>query len=915
MSHNNRYIPLHAGESAVLPDSETLLPRAEVYEPLAQMIEQALHKVSNAKGKTLNELREHSAISIDGARGTGKTAVLVNLKSYLKDRDVLKDVHILDPVDPTLLEDGESLFLHIIVAAVLHDKDVKEAQRKVPNKARTLNQSLDKLAQSLESVETQKSHHGMDKVRAMYSNKHMADCVQDFFRDVLGLLEKKLLILPIDDVDTALDRAFENLEIVRRYLATPYVLPIVSGDRGLYDEVTWRDFHGRLTKDSKHLPDAAYERAVELAAEYQRKILPFPRRLTMPEVSSYWQWSVAGKEGSDTGVTLGNASADAMPLANFISWLDIFLTGPVNGLEDSRLPLPIPSIRALSQLVRYCSDFIPELPEAIRTAKSELEVRRIWQMPTTPLADMDAFHLKHQRLSKKNNPDYAEAYKEFSEKTKNPPTVDYSFENSKQGDRSKNRGERNCLAQKLADYFCFEPKAGAAYLVLLAKQYWQNWSDAHSLVRHGGIFDTPLFQPLTHNAANLELFDKPEDLSSWPTLLDKRLPEEWLAGIKLQKTILPYPVAEVGVNSSKSWMYSKEIQEYTTEGLDDSKKDKATFLITLLVQHNFYTNAKQTMLLNIGRVFELIIASVAGPVLVEDIHAILSRAPFYSSGALAPTKTVFFEEDISRSPSQIGESGTKEPVKHNESSELIAKLHDEISKWRKTHNVDQIELSPWLVYKVFNKVYSQVSSSELFYNGMQNIGVALDMVAHTFYATWFAFGSFEKGELFGLPNVVATTNINPEKLNNYESNDQFNLNVLPFSPTLNQIANKDSDYEIKYSFGKKARVVSYVLAEHPLKIWIDEVISLDWSKSANSLSKMAKPPKVGKASLSKSWLCTRLRLSSEDRLTEASISKAIKNLTEGQCNNLAKEMEEIYPKATERRVLQKAIDKKFPKAY
>uniref|UniRef100_UPI003F58A361 hypothetical protein n=1 Tax=Vibrio cholerae TaxID=666 RepID=UPI003F58A361 len=109
MSQNKLYIPLNAGESAVLPDANTLLPRDKVYEPLAKMIIEAVKKAEAAKCKPLNELREHNAISIDGARGTGKTAVLVNLKSYLKDRDVLKDVHILDPVDPTLLEDGESL--------------------------------------------------------------------------------------------------------------------------------------------------------------------------------------------------------------------------------------------------------------------------------------------------------------------------------------------------------------------------------------------------------------------------------------------------------------------------------------------------------------------------------------------------------------------------------------------------------------------------------------------------------------------------------------------------------------------------------------------------------------------------------------------------------------------------------------
>ena len=122
---------------------------------------------------------------------------------------------------------------------------------------------------------------------------------------IAGLLDVKLLVLPIDDVDTSLNLAFENLEIIRRYLTTPYVLPIVSGDRSLFHEVTWRDFHGRLTKDSTHLAESAYKTAIELSEEYQRKVLPFPRRVSMPEVKSYWQWNYA--PGGHV-ITLGNSN-------------------------------------------------------------------------------------------------------------------------------------------------------------------------------------------------------------------------------------------------------------------------------------------------------------------------------------------------------------------------------------------------------------------------------------------------------------------------------------------------------------------------------------------------------------------------------------------------------------------------------
>lgn len=841
MSQNKRYIPLNVGESAVLSDANTLLPRNDVYEPLARMISEAVEKAEAAKGRSLNELREHNAISIDGARGTGKTAVLVNLKSYLdqeKHKHILSKVHILDPVDPTLLENGESLFLHIIVAAVLHDKEVKEAQKNGPIKARSLNQTLEKLAQSLESVETQKDRHGMDKVRAMYSNKQLADCVQDFFREVLGLLGKQLLILPIDDVDTSLNRAFENLEIVRRYLATPHVLPIVCGDRELYNEVTWRDFHGRLTKDSHHLSDVAYDRAVELAAEYQRKILPFPRRLSMPQVSHYWQ---------QIDIYLrDDKQADVMPLRNFISWLEIFLTGPVNGLEGSQLSLPIPSIRALTQLVRHCSDLIPQLPPSIRSANSELIVRKNWQM--SPQEESTA-----------------------------------SF-NGKD------------MLQRLAGYFCYEPKAGAVYLLLLAKQHWKIAATTDSSNQCGSIFNTPLFQPLTQ--ANFERFEKTNDLSAWAISLAKRLPEEWLAGIKSQKTILPYPVAEVGLNAKKEWDYAKEIQRLEIQDLDVNHKNKASFLIALLAQNNFYTNAKQTMLLNIGRVFELLIASIVGPLSVEDIHTIMGRAPFFSAAALAPTKTISMESKAS-----AGEDNSvgADSVESHDSSELIRTLCDEINAWRQDQSVEQIELSPWLVYKVFNKVYSQLASGNKFPSLINDVAWALNMAAYAFYATWFAFGSFEKGELFGLPNVIATTNINPENLKNYTNNDQFNLNVKPIL----EASNKNNSLN----------AVSIVLAEHPLKTWIDEVIKLDWDHASTTSSGPGTPtraePIVGKASEPKAWLCKKLGLDAGNRLTEASIRAAIEDWSEIKCLELASEMEGIYPKATERTVLQKAIDKKF----
>ncbi|BBF84083.1 hypothetical protein DLM_0411 [Aquitalea magnusonii] len=885
-----RYIPLDAPESANLTDVKTLLPLA-VYQDLARLINEALQRTSalNFTSK-VNEVRSHNAVSIDGERGTGKTSVLVNLKRYLENehKEALKQIHILEPVDPTLLEDHESLFLHVIVAAVLSDERVKQSQSFNPDAGKRLNQALEKLAHALESVERQKEERGMDKLRALFGNKHLADCVQDFFKAALVLLEKKLLVLPIDDVDTSLNRAFENLEIVRRYLTTPYVLPIVSGDRELYREVTWRDFHGRLTKDSNYRTHEAYEIALDLANEYQRKVLPPPRRLNMPPVHEYLQ---------DQNITLGKVDNGIISLPNFHAWLSIFLAGPVNGREGSDLAVPIPSVRALTQLVNRCSALIPELPLSVRKAESPLQVRRVWQMPKLRPEVIEAFHLRHQELGKEMKREYGPAYRVLANELAGQQVPVSSV---------LGKDEIKRWEKTLIDYFRYEPQAGAVYLVLQAYQHWQSLAGSNE--RQASIFDTPLFQPLRHDAANLAQFDKEADLADWKDRLKGKLPESWLSRLDARKTLLPYPVAEVGVNSSMKWKYWEDC---TRIQASESVQHKATFLISLLSHNNYYTEAKQSMMLNVGRIFELLIASLVGPLHFPTLQGIVQEAPFYSTSALAPTKTL----ELENKPSKVLVIGEGDDDVENRPDYVFDMLNTqlvefqrEISKWREVHELDNVRFSPWLIYKVFNKVYSQVASSKSLSTGMTNIGTALEMVGMVFYATWSAFGSFEKGGLFGLPDVVATVNLNSPR--NFEQNDHFRVNILPFSLTTSQIEQEHQAYQDKKAFGESSRTASYYLANHPLRIWLDEipVAQLVNKKGVASASVTVKDSIKKDRKTAKQWLCEQFGIAATVTLTQKRLVEELGAIAVEQRDQLIKAMANLYPKANQLDLLKKAYN-------
>jgi hypothetical protein len=180
---------------------------------------------------------------------------------------------------------------------------------------------------------------------------------------------------------------------------------------------------------------------------------------------------------------------------------------------------------------------------------------------------------------------------------------------------------------------------------------------------------------------------------------------------------------------------------------------------------------------------------------------------------------------------------------------------------------------------------------------MKDIGKALNMAAHTFYATWFAFGSFEKGALLDLLNVIATTNINPEKLKKYTSNEQFNVNVKPILEEFH----KDNSL----------MAVSIVLADHPLKKWIDEVIKLDWPRDEPT-SKPKNQKKSARITADK-WLAERLKITQAQAKDAAEVEKALGTKNQGECQKLWTEFSDKFAGTSQAKTaLQTALQNKFP---
>lgn len=784
--------PIDQRESATQKRANTLLA-ADVYARLHGFVKEALPSTEDDKSDPGSQ-RQHRAVLIDGARGTGKSSVLLNLGLYLADVDkkLFNDVHICKPIDPTLLEDHDNLFLNVIVAAVLSDKTVMDAQNQQPDKRAALHKQLQRLGSALEGLQKQRDQEGLDKLRSFIGNNQLIGEVDRFFREVCSLLGKKLLILTIDDVDTSLNQAFENLEVVRRYLVSPVVLPIISGDQRLYNEVTWREFHGKLLKDSSYARADAALQAKELAKEYQRKILPLQYRLQMPDVAQYLQ---------DQNILLTHEEArmSPLPLPFFKAWVEAMLNGAVNGVENSHLALPLKTVRSLAQLVYRVKGLLLGLAQHIQAADSALhffpavslniiDVKRASLFHTTTIKALKAaaFNTGHQ-----NRKAFLQEFSHILSQSNNSQLPHLGSEIN----TSIPEWRRTLLEQ-----FKFDSEAGGAFLVLQAQT---DWFASGIVLRTRNALDTPLFQPLLHHQEPLANFSISGDLNDWQSGLKGRAPEAWLARLP-SHAILPYPIPEVGraISSKNRYRFP--------EGAHSLQNN---LLLDLLLHKNFYSSNKKAVLICVGRIFELIITSFIRTINERDVHALLQRPPFYSLSAIAATKTLTIADDDGKPDEDWPEDSGEEIAQRDATISLLV---NQIREWQSNYRVLEIQVSPWLVYNVFNKVMNQawifnqpMAVSRI--DSQQDEKSVLRVARKTFHSIWSAFGSFEKGPFYELLPIISTVNIGDGE--KFENSDLYRQNITPF------FSENDQDTR---TFGQQIRSITFLLGEHPLRGWVEQ---------------------------------------------------------------------------------------------
>ncbi|NWL17124.1 hypothetical protein FHG08_15855 [Pseudoalteromonas sp. Scap03] len=337
----------------------------EFNQRLAKTIKQAKkHKDNEGNNPTII----HDAIFIGGARGTGKTVFLQNIKGFWKkykdENDLDVKAHFCDSIDPTLLVDHDN-FANVIIAHLYNEVEtyLESKQCNTVNQD-SFYQSLRIVSKSLGKQENlEDGLSGLDRVIKYRSGIQLVKHFDSYINECRKILDVDAIVLPIDDIDMALARAYDVLDIVRRLLGCPKIIPIITGDLELYEPI----IENRFTKDEgdKSNEIIGSQKAEQLTQEYLKKVIPHHNRISLEPIDRL----LPGMIIYDFGDT---EKREPLSYKDYMTKFISCLFGPLNS-EEKSCDWPKPdSAREVTQLVR---DFSPS--ELTKENRAELWQRYI----------------------------------------------------------------------------------------------------------------------------------------------------------------------------------------------------------------------------------------------------------------------------------------------------------------------------------------------------------------------------------------------------------------------------------------------------------------------------------------------------------------------------------------------------------
>lgn len=300
---------------------EIIHPRE--FELVIDLIKKSYLKVKDGsetqekdKPNSLYTTRNHDTIVVSGSRGTGKTTFLLTLLKGInsgelhkvKDNEFLSDIQILPILDPTLIEQKAHPFVTII--SLIYDSVAESidccrvhCDDKLDKKLEEWKDCFNSLAEGLPVLEgigngaltgsewDDPQYVMQEGIRKARAANNLEENFNRFVEKSLELIKKKAFLICFDDIDTDFTKGWPILEILRKYLTTPKIITILSGDLELYSAIVRKSQWDNIGIDRvKGETDDQLQKFKDLVSQlenqYLLKLLRPERRITLNSIFS-----------------------------------------------------------------------------------------------------------------------------------------------------------------------------------------------------------------------------------------------------------------------------------------------------------------------------------------------------------------------------------------------------------------------------------------------------------------------------------------------------------------------------------------------------------------------------------------------------------------------------------------------------
>lgn len=274
----------------VIPPEEDIFQGIYVRaECLKKQINEYNDRLASRNGDNIIDEPEflNNIIAFCGERGQGKSTAM---KHFVGDLAQEGDKAVLRIIDPTAMEMAQDI-VDIIVSRLFEEF---QNDKKKMDKAEELefirlfqrvHQNMSVLKNAQKFIENEYKYKG--SVQNLSDITDSMNMKQDIVRLVSQYLEykgKKLLVIPIDDLDMNLKDAYKMTEQLRKYFVIPRVIIVMAVNIEQLTMCVERELICSLSGLKESQRWEIGREARNMSNKYMEKLIPLSRRMALPDV-------------------------------------------------------------------------------------------------------------------------------------------------------------------------------------------------------------------------------------------------------------------------------------------------------------------------------------------------------------------------------------------------------------------------------------------------------------------------------------------------------------------------------------------------------------------------------------------------------------------------------------------------------